>query len=336
MKIFVLITCLSSLLYGAAPEVTDPSEDNLSVPITEPQEMVAFEPIPFSQPPLEPSSLQIPPPIIEPVRKQLWIAVSLSSVFPGLGHLYLGDKKTASGLMGATGLGLGLVYSSFLDRTTLQTALITLQATSSYSIYAAYRDARSINGPSHYSYCMPTNDLADLTAAPFKWSILKKPEVWGGVLGALVIGSVTSYFAYHIGDKLETNRAATMQHLTPVIALPVGVGEESLFRGFLQSTLSESFNPLTGLILSSLAFGAAHIPNAQLLDAKDRKNYYVFTLPFITGIGAYCGWMTQKNHSLQESVAMHTWYDFTLLALSALANQAAATGRPGFAFAIPF
>ena len=164
--------------------------------------------------------------------------------------------------MGATGLGLGLVYSSFLDKSMLQTTLITLQATSSYSIYAAYRDARSINGSSHYSYCMPTNDLADLTAAPFKWSILKKPEVWGGVLGALVIGSVTSYFVYHVGDKLETNRAATM-HLTPMIALPVGVGEESLFRGFLQSTLSESFNPLTGLILSSLAFGAAHIQPFQ-------------------------------------------------------------------------
>jgi len=118
--------------------------------------------------------------------------------------------------------------------------------------------------------------------------------------------------------------------------LPVGLGEESFFRGFLQSALSETFNPLTGIILSSLLFGAAHIPNAQGLEKAERWRYYTFSLPLITGIGAYCGWLTNKNHSLQESVALHTWYDFIIFSISALATETAATGRPGFAFAVPF
>jgi hypothetical protein len=37
--------------------------------------------------------------------------------------------------------------------------------------------------------------------------------------------------------------------------------------------------------------------------------------------GVYDGWLTYKNHSLKESVAMHVLYDFILLGIGALASQ---------------
>jgi membrane protease YdiL (CAAX protease family) len=165
---------------------------------------------------------------------------------------------------------------------------------------------------------------------------LKKPEVWGGVLGAFSIAVATAYFAYpQQGAKIAMDQKMIIP--TPLVALPVAVGEESLFRGLLQSFIAENLNPTAGIIISSLAFGAAHIPNARLIEDKSQRwRYYTFSLPLITGIGGYLGWLTHKNHSLQESVAVHAWYDFVLFSISAVANQAAATGRPGFAFALPF
>lgn len=328
IKQLFLIICTASFIYSAESGSTE-----FSVLETN-QEIASFETPSFIQEPI--SSLDLPqtaPPLAPPKYKHPWLAISLSSIIPGLGHLYLGDNQTAAGLISTTGLTAGLMFSP--NPNIQQTAFITLNATGYYGLYSAYRDVRLYNGASLYSYPMPTDSLADLTAASFQWSVLKKPEVWGGILGAFSIGVVVSYFAYPRDAKIETHRAAAFTPL-PFVALPVGIGEECLFRGFLQSALSESFNPLTGLILSSLAFGAAHIPNAQMLDEKNRWRYYSFSLPLITGIGAYCGWLTSKNHSLKESVAVHTWYDFILFSLSALANQTAATGRPGFAFSSAF
>lgn len=122
----------------------------------------------------------------------------------------------------------------------------------------------------------------------------------------------------------------------PPVAFPIGIGEEALFRGYLQSQLSETFNPVAGIIFSSIAFGAAHIPNAQGMEPDEQRRYYTYGIPLITAFGAYFGWLTYKNRSLQESVALHSWYDFTLFALKAFTQQSAATGRPGFALAVPF
>ena len=96
--------------------------------------------------------------------------------------------------------------------------------------------------------------------------------------------------------------------------------------------------PIGGITLSSLIFGAAHIPNAAEMSQDDRRRYYTFGLPLITGLGAYFGWLTYKNNSLKESVAVHAWYDFILMGLGALASEAVVpTGRPThFSLAIPF
>jgi|GEM_PF-1046398 len=342
MKMFLSLVCTASLMYGNSPELPDDSTELSLSQSIESEEVASLDMTSLLeqssviiQPPIQ-TEIQAPPPVVPPTRKQPWLAVTLSSLFPGLGHIYLEDPKTAGVLMGTAGLGMGIGQSPHLNPSVREINLATLQVASFYGLYAAYRDARLYNGASHYSYQMPKDSLTDLTLASFKWSVIKKPEVWGGVLGALLIGATTVYFAYpHETAKIEVTHAKTTP--MPLIALPVGVGEESFFRGFLQSALCESLNPVAGIILSSLAFGAAHIPNAQLIDdPSQRWRYYTFSLPLITGIGAYCGWLTHKNRSLQESVAVHTWYDFILFSLGALANQSAATGRPGFAFAVPF
>jgi membrane protease YdiL (CAAX protease family) len=336
MKPLILTLFTITSLCGASPELPNPMPENFALASPSQPELISLEIPSTNQLVMTPNEMTLPSISPIPIKKEPWVAVTLSAILPGLGHVYLGDMSTAGGLMGTTGLSMGVLFSPLAaEAATLQTTVATLQATSFYSWYASYRDARILNGISSYSYQMPTDSLAQLTTASFNWRILKKPEVWGGLLGTLALGTAIVHFAYPENAKI-TSASASSSHVMPWVALPVGLGEESFFRGFLQSALSETFNPLTGIILSSLLFGAAHIPNAQGLEKAERWRYYTFSLPLITGIGAYCGWLTNKNHSLQESVALHTWYDFIIFSISALATETAATGRPGFAFAVPF
>lgn len=291
----------------------------------------AQETLPSDFPAPEPISaedLSLPP--SPPPHKTPFVAVGLSYLFPGLGHVYLGDGKTAGGLMGAAGVSLGMVPLSIHDERWIEPNLVAIGSVWQYGIYAAYRDVRSYNQQSGYVYQMPRENFTDLLSAPFSFKVLKKPEVWGGFLGTLTAAAIFTHFLFpkdaHIHLSPSTQLERTLA-LSPAMAFPIGIGEEALFRGFFQSELCEGLGPRWGLFVTSLLFGLVHAPNAQLLPEEDRWRYYSFSLPLITAMGAYLGWMTQKNHSLRESVALHSWYDFTLFLGAALATQASSTTR---------
>ncbi len=256
------------------------------------------------------------------------LAGALSALIPGSGHYYLGDYRKASQILGGTLVGGACVRAAWSDESLFKTSFAAMQSISMYSIYAAYRDARIFNGETAAS--MPRENLQNLTAAPFQWSVIKKPEVWGGFLGALALATGVTYLSHSVSMNINT------KYVEPLRAFPVAVGEESLFRGFLQTAFSEKMAPWQAITLSSLCFGAAHIPNATDLKKDERTRYYTFSIPFITTIGAYMGWLTYKNHSLKESVALHAWYDFTLMALDAIASRAAIGGETNLFYNFEF
>lgn len=211
-------------------------------------------------------------------------------------------------------------------------AFLTLQSTWCYGIYAAYRDVRKHNGQLGYQYKMPVEGFDELATAPFSLKILKKPEVWGGLLGKFALAATVAYFTLpkdHIKD------ASFRNIFSPFMSLPIGLGEESLFRGFIQSCLSEFLTPWGGIAASSLLFGAAHLLNTIGMPSKDRKEYYRLAIPLITTGGFYYGWLTYTNHSLQESVALHTWYDCILIAMSSFAGEAIFTRSATCTLQIP-
>jgi len=252
------------------------------------------------------------------------LAVLFSTFIPGSGHYYLGDYRTASELLGSTFLSAVGIAATANDPELFFTSIITTQAVSMYGIYAAYRDTSLYNG--NPLATMPRDNIKNLIAAPFQWSILKKPEVWGGCLGAIAVAGTVMYFAH--AEKVSANTATT--YITPLNAFPVAIGEESFFRGFLQPALNANLPDWCAITLSSLVFGAAHIPNAFLLEPSEQRNYFTFSLPLITSIGAYLGWLSHKNRSIKECVAIHAWYDFAIFATGALANRAFIGGKSQF------
>lgn len=279
-----------------------------------------------------PIKLDVPP------KSPIW-AATLSSLFPGLGQAYLGDRETAAQMMSMATATLALTATSYSmsDPAILQNSLATFQSATFYSVYAAYRDAKIYNGMQSQSCRMPTDSFSDLSTAPFRWRVLKKPEVWGGLLAALglAVGATYCYDRF-VGKATLYPKCSSSHPLSPAVALPIGIGEEAYFHGYLQTQLAESFSPTTGIVVSGLLFGAAHIPNAFAMPEEQRWGYYAFSLPLITTFGTYTAWLTNKNHSLQEGVAIHSWYDFVLFSIEALSNQWAATGKPGIAFTAPF
>ena len=316
MKFLIAILSASSLVFA----------DTSDEPVVE--QVTMLEQPTFTNPTLPETQLTGTIPVLPKHQRSSFLTVGLSFLVPGLGHVYLGDLKTAASLFGSTSALIGT--NAFTHDAV---SIITASNMWSYGIFAAYRDVRINNGQSGYTYRMPNDSFSDLATAPFRWSVMKKPEVWGGLLGALTLGTVVSYLAF---SDMHINTCSISSNIFPLAAFSVGVGEESFFRGYLQSYLAERLNPTGAIVLSSLVFGAVHIPNAQAFAEEDRWRYYSFSLPLITSLGGYMGWLTHKNRSLKSGVALHAWYDFTLFLASAVATPTAMVGKPQFAYSFEF
>lgn len=332
MKNFFFLLFIPSILLAEAEVDSDEKVAEEEIAFLEPTYLAPQPSI--TQESIDSSSFKI----YQNPRKNAFWAATLSGLIPGLGHVYLGDYKMAGVFLGSYGIFGGLGLANLGNETFRSSNLITLQNLGFYSAYAAYRDTRAYNHFEGYNYSMPTDSFAELALAPFQWKVIKKPEVWGGVLGALSIGFGLSYFIF--SDDLKTdcniNLASSNKSFFPLMAFPIGLGEEAFFRGYLQSLFAESLTPWGGIALSSLCFGAMHTFNALEMDKGLRKRYFTYGIPLITSFGAYFGWLTYKNHSLKESVAMHTWYDFTLFLLSYSVTASASIGMPSFAFSFSF
>jgi len=289
---------LSAVLAALVPFSLVAQDAQLSTPVS--HELVFDAKQSTYVAPMAPSGMiDLVPPVVRPARSPL--IAGFLGVVPGLGHFYLGEMDKGSLLLGST--VAGGVASMMLkeDPYLLSTGVHATTGLMMYSVFAAYRGAHLYNGNAFLN--LPRDNLKQLAAASFKWSVIKKPEVWGGILGSLALAATVVHFAYPEAACAKVNTV----YVYPFSAFPIGMGEESLFRGFIQTALMERMSPWGAIALSSLIFGAAHIPNANGMDKENRNRYYTYSLPLISTLGAYAGWLTYKNHSLQESVAVHAW-----------------------------
>lgn len=292
-----------------------------------------LEPEFILQPPQSPVEWTLSTPNSLRPQRSPFIAGCLSLVEPGLGRVYLHNADHFKPYSKCNGINFFSPRGEKINEDFRNRNFSIRFASRMYSTYATYRDERIRLGHQGYLYKMPTDRLEELLYASFNKKVTNKFEVWGGLLGALGAAACIGYYFYpemnvaHLGLSTEA--------IFPLTAFSIGIREEALFRGFLQSALSEVTTPWGGILLSSLAFGAAHIPNALMLEKQHRKTYYTVSLPYITTLGMYMGWLTYKNNSLQHSVALHSWYDFTLF-LGAYLAQYATSGKSNVSCSFAF
>lgn len=98
------------------------------------------------------------------------------------------------------------------------------------------------------------------------------------------------------------------------VSLLAGLCEEMLFRGVLQTALSEGLHPAVGIAVAGAVFGLAHLvtPTYALLAAL---------------LGAYLGWWFHATDNLLVVVLAHALYDF--VALVCLVRGPAPGREPG-------
>jgi membrane protease YdiL (CAAX protease family) len=283
-------------------------------------------------------------------RERLWrwsrdphVAAAWSLLCPGCGQFYLHNTTTAEvQLVAAAGLLAGgqlLVGSDSVnvDHAAGSAGAAVGFAMASigqdlwfYSIFDAYRTARVMRDDAGYRQPITRETLPELASAPFRPSVLSRPWVWGGVplaLGAALgleylfdRGSLSSHGSIFdvrsinvLGHTFQSRAVgfAGGEAYYAAIFDPVGVGEEALFRGYLQTELEEQLGTYGGLAAASGIFGAFHVVNF-IGPGQDIKQA-AFALPVIASVGAAAGLAyIHTGHRLETSVAMHFWYDFLL------------------------
>lgn len=275
-----------------------------------------------------------------PWSKQPRSAAGLSLLCPGCGQVYLHEPGEGAGMLAVTA---GLIASGALLLHNAGTVTLDGASTSKsapigldlvlagqnawfYSIFDAYRDARVLRGDVGYSFAITRERLPDLVTAPFNPRVLKSPWVWAGVPLALIAGIGVSALA--AGGDLSSNPSifdvkqinflghnysrragfALGEGYFATLFGPVGVGEESLFRGLIQTEMEERFGTGWGIAAASAIFGTVHLVNF----GSDPKQALI-AVPTIAVLGSGLGLAyAHTGHKLETGVAMHFWYDFLL------------------------
>jgi membrane protease YdiL (CAAX protease family) len=236
------------------------------------------------------------------------------AVLAGLGALELGGFAAGAATNGITSNEAGIPLLALGD-------LLTISVTD-----LALENQRALK-----LRFVPQENLAELALAPFSGQVLRRPEVWGGIAGALAAGLLVSrlvdgpigtdnlgkrpvLFGHTVNSAVGYPAAAAMG---AAVFEHVALAEESIFRGFFQSTWSRKYGEHEGLVFGSLAFGLLHASNIVFIDPSQRASYLAAGVPFITAFGFYLGAVYRSDHySLAPTVAIHFWYDFLLEAIS--------------------
>jgi membrane protease YdiL (CAAX protease family) len=283
-------------------------------------------------------------------------ASGFSTLCPGCGYIYLGQPGRAAAYLGATAalVATGALLAAGEDlsltddlreprmRPSLAPlaipALIAAQNLWTYGIFASYRDARLARGDLGYRYPISREDLGDLAVAPFRPRVLARPWFWVGL--PLMVGAAVGFSALVAPDDLGRN-ARSLSEVDQVwflgrrygkkagfllgesyyagLFLPVGIGEEALFRGAIQPAMTEWLGLWPGWAVTSILFGGVHAFN--FIGQEDGASTTLKAVPFITVVGSVLGLTAIKTgFQLETSVAQHFWYDFLLGTISFVAD----------------
>ncbi len=236
-------------------------------------------------------------------------------------------KAVALSALGAAELGasIGAYYATDDgDHPGVIVPILAFQNVYTYGVSDALIDRdRALGRP--YT---PEDRLSDLLAAPFNLEVMKRPRVWAGLLVDLALGIGVSLLLTDdddidpggrpnvFGRDFRAGVGYPLAGLTGAALFShVAIGEETLFRGVLQSRFAAGYGETHGWLAASALFGLAHVPNALEYEGKEQRDYLLYAVPLITAGGLYLGWTyKEEGYSLAPPVALHFWYDFLLSA----------------------
>jgi membrane protease YdiL (CAAX protease family) len=183
-----------------------------------------------------------------------------------------------------------------------------------------------------HNQSLSQSNFFNLASAPFQTKYLKEPEVFLPIAIAIGYSLLSESQERSLFDTKTINlfgrdysalEGGSLKILSDfVIMSMVALSEEMLFRGMIQTSLSESVNPNFGLVASSILFGLAHLPSTNL----------IYSLRAMAA-GFYFGWQYQKyNNDIGRTIALHFQIDFmpTLISLFKSPSQSSGVYKVGY------
>jgi membrane protease YdiL (CAAX protease family) len=150
------------------------------------------------------------------------------------------------------------------------------------------------------------------------------------VLGLAIIGTVllTGWQQIEIYGISSYGLTAVAEYLilTAILMLAVGIGEETLFRGYIQTDLMRKYGNFSALIVTSVIFAAIHI--VMLISGQEVSPLSIFNI-FIASL--VMGYLYIVTGSICASIGFHFFQDF-LAAGIFLTGDLPYTNYPVFLF----
>lgn len=126
------------------------------------------------------------------------------------------------------------------------------------------------------------------------------------VLILIIAGMVTRYLGIEIENEVGKNIAVTLSISSILyVVIMQATSEEIFFRGFLMEKLSIKDNRNTGIILSSILFGFAHLSYGTP---------HQVILPFI--VGCLFGYTLKRSENIISVIIPHALYDILALLIA--------------------
>ncbi|MFP4175345.1 MAG: CPBP family intramembrane glutamic endopeptidase, partial [Halobacteriales archaeon] len=179
------------------------------------------------------------------------------------------------------------------------------------------------------------------TAAAFLWATdrgfdyvrLRKPSLKH--LG-IAFGSIFVMIAAVIGvtvvleslGQQAADHATTQQiesdpmlalYMIPLALFVIGPCEELLFRGVIQTKLTESFGARGGVLVASVVFSAVHVPSYGGLSAG--LNQLMITLGVLFALAIILGAIYEMTDNLVVPVVAHGFYNAVLFGITYLGTR---------------
>ena len=138
-----------------------------------------------------------------------------------------------------------------------------------------------------------------LSAPVLRWSLL------AGGLG--LAASIVLFIISHRLIRWPQAPDSDLTHIPVITLLPsllmsamvAGISEEAGFRGYMQGPLERRYGPATGIAITSIVFGMAHVSHGTFLPA----------ILFDMGWGALYGLLTYLSGSIVPAIVLHSSAD---------------------------